>query len=71
MIATAGTSQPSLSSGASAAPDAQPGPGEAASQGGAAGAEEATLPSAQEVAERVYRLLCQDLRQIRERQGRW
>ncbi len=71
MIATAGTSQPSLSSGAADMPDAQPGPDEAASQGGAADAEEAPLPSAQEVAERVYRLFCQDLRQIRERQGRW
>jgi len=67
MIAAAGTSQLSLSSGAADAPDTQPRPGE----GEAIGAEETRLPSAQEVAERVYRLFCQDLRQIRERQGRW
>ena len=71
MIATVGTSQPSLSSGPEDTPGTQPEPDEAAVQGGAAGAEEARLPSAQEVAERVYRLFCQDLRQIRERQGRW
>jgi ribosomal protein L19E len=67
MIATAGTSQPSLSSNAADMPGAQIEPGE----GETAGAEEARLPSAQEVAEHVYRLLCQDLRQMRERQGRW
>ena len=67
MIATVGTSQPSLSSNAADAPDARLEPGE----GKAARAEEATLPSAQEVAERVYHLFCQDLRQMRERQGRW
>ena len=71
MIATAGTNQPSLSSSAADTPDAQLEPGEAASPGEAAGAEEAHLPSAEEVAERVYRLFCQDLRQMRERQGRW
>ena len=71
MIATVGTSQPTLSSGQANAPDAQPGPGEAAAQAVAAGPEEVHSPSAQEVAERVYRLFCQDLRQIRERQGRW
>ena len=67
MIATGSTSQPSLPSGPTDTPGAQPEPDE----GEAAGAEEAHLPSAQEVAERVYRLFCQDLRQIRERQGRW
>ena len=71
MIATVGTSQPLLSPSVADTPDAQLEPGEAASQGRAAGAEEAHLPSAQEVAERVYRLFCQDLRQTRERQGRW
>ena len=68
MIATVDISQPSLSSSAANTPDAQREPGE---DGAAAGAEESHLPSAQEVAERVYRLFCQDLRQIRERQGRW
>ncbi len=71
MIATAGTNQPSPASGAADTPGPQFEPGEAVSPGGAAGAEEAHLPLAQEVAERVYRLFCQDLRQIRERQGRW
>ncbi len=71
MIATSGISQPVPPSGPAAAPDAQPGPGEAAAQAEAAGPEEVHSPSAQEVAERVYRLFCQDLRQIRERQGRW
>jgi hypothetical protein len=67
MIATVGTSQPSLPSGPANTPGTQPEPDE----GEATGAEEARLPSAQEVAERVYRLFCQDLRQMRERQGRW
>ncbi len=67
MIATSGISQPVPPSGAAAAPDARPG----SSEDEATGAEEARLPSAQEVAERVYRLFCQDLRQMRERQGRW
>ncbi len=67
MIATVGTSQPSLPSGPADTPDARPGP----SEDEAAGTEAAHLPSAQEVAERVYRLFCQDLRQMRERQGRW
>ena len=76
MIATAGTNQPSLAPSAANTPAAQPGSDQAPSQGGAAqggtaGAEEAHLPSAEEVAERVYRLFCQDLRQMRERQGRW
>ncbi len=66
MIATAGTSQPSHPSNPADTPGVQPVPGE----GEAIGAEEVRLPSAQEVAERVYRLFCQDLRQIRERQGR-
>ncbi len=67
MIATTDTSQPSPPSGSADMPGAQPG----ADEGRAASAEEARLPSAQEVAERVYRLFCQDLRQMRERQGRW
>ncbi len=69
MIVTAGTSQPFSPSDPApvGAPGARPEPGE----GEAAEAEETRLPSAQEVAERVYRLFCQDLRQMRERQGRW
>ena len=67
MIATADTSQAPLPSSPADTSGAQPGPGE----GETIGAEGARLPSAQEVAERVYRLFCQDLRQIRERQGRW
>ncbi len=67
MIATSGISQPVPPSGPAAAPDARTG----SSEDEAAGAEEARLPSVQEVAERVYRLFCQDLRQMRERQGRW
>ncbi len=74
MIATAGTNQPSPAPSAADTPATQPGSDQAlsqASQGGTAGAEEAHSPSAEEVAERVYRLFCQDLRQMRERQGRW
>ncbi len=82
MITTMGTSQPFLSLSLSLSPNPTNTPGtqfgpdgagsdEAASQDGADGAEEADSPSAEEVAERVYRLFCQDLRQMRERQGRW
>ncbi len=74
MIATASTNQPSLAHSAADTPAAQPGSDQAPSapsQGGTAGAEGAHPPSAEEVAERVYRLFCQDLRQMRERQGLW
>ncbi len=79
MIATAGTNQPSPAPSAADTPAAQSGSDQASSapsqsgtaQGGTAGAEGAHSPSAEEVAERVYRLFCQDLRQMRERQGRW
>ncbi len=67
MIATADISQSSLPPGPVETQGAQPEPDE----GEATGTEKAHLPSAQEVAERVYRLFCQDLRQMRERQGRW
>ncbi len=71
MIATAGTNQSSLAPSAADTPAAQPGSDGAPSQSGTAGVEEAHLPSAEEVAERVYHLFCQDLRQMRERQGHW
>lgn len=39
--------------------------------GAAAIERETTSPSPEEVADRVYQLLCQDLRWERERRGRW
>jgi hypothetical protein len=55
---------PATGVGDSPAPHA-PAPGTAAIE------RETPSPSPEEIADRVYELLCQDLRWARERSGRW
>lgn len=51
--------------------DGRSGPPSPADTVGQAMKRETILPTPEEIAERVYRLFCRDLRQEHERRGRW